>query len=618
MRIVKKIITFVLSFIFLMTFSLALLSPNTYAYETWVHNGIEMDELSPQVEDTTIKLSANIGGTTTGLKYKFVWMKEKWKSWGVIRDFDSSNNVDWKPTGIGNYTLCLDVKDQQGREATKQIDVLVHNGIKVDKKSPQVEDTTINLSTGVEGTTTDLEYKFVWMKENWKSWGVIKDFDSSNNVDWKPTGPGNYTLYLDIKDQKGRTITKTIGYKINMGWSHNGIKVDKQSPQIENTNINLSANVGGTTTGLKYKFVWMKENWKNWGVIKDFDSSNNVNWKPTNPGDYTLYLDIKDQKGRIVTKTIGYKINVGWVHNGIKVDKQSPQVEDTTIKLSADVGGTTTGLKYKFVWMKADWSSWGIIKDFNEVSSVNWIPSEAGSYRICLDIKDQNGKTETRSLNFRIDPSKGIQGIDVSEWQGNINWQSVKNSGVKFAMLRSGWSTGVDNPQTHEIDQRFNENVKKAKEVNMPIGVYHYSYARSVDEARQEAEHCLSIVSGYAYEYPIVFDIEDKKILEATQENKRIMTDIVKAFCNRIEQAGYYAAFYANPNWLDNYLYSNELLGRYDLWLAQWNIESPSKPCGIWQYSSEGYVPGIDGKVDLDYAYIDYPSLMKSHKLNGY
>ena len=96
------------------------------------------------------------------------------------------------------------------------------------------------------------------------------------------------------------------------------------------------------------------------------------------------------------------------------------------------------------------------------------------------------------------------------------------------------------------------------------------------------------------------------------------MTDIVKAFCNRIEQAGYYAAFYANPNWLDNYLYSNELLGRYDLWLAQWNIESPSKPCGIWQYSSEGYVPGIDGKVDLDYAYIDYPSLMKSHKLNGY
>ena len=77
MRIVKKIITFVLSFIFLMTFSLALLSPNTYAYETWVHNGIEMDELSPQVEDTTIKLSANIGGTTTGLKYKFVWMKEK-------------------------------------------------------------------------------------------------------------------------------------------------------------------------------------------------------------------------------------------------------------------------------------------------------------------------------------------------------------------------------------------------------------------------------------------------------------------------------------------------------------------------------------------------------------
>ena len=527
----KKIITFILSFIFLMTFSLVLLSPNTYAHETWSHNGIKVDKKSPQIENTDINLSANVGGTTTGLKYKFVWMKE-----------------------------------------------------------------------------------------NWNNWGVIRDFDSSNNVNWKPTSPGNYTLYLDIKDQKGRVVTKTIGYKINMSWSHNGIKVDKQSPQIENTNINLSANVGGTTTGLKYKFVWMKENWKSWGVIRDFDSSNSINWKPTSPGNYTLYLDIKDQKGRVVTKTIGYKINIGWSHNGIKVNKQSPQIENTNINLSANVGGTTTGLEYKFVWMKENWKSWGVIKDFNEVSSVNWIPSETGSYSIYLDIKDQNGKTETRSLNFRIDPSKGIRGIDVSEWQGNINWQSVKNSGVKFAMLRSGWSTGVDNPQTHEIDQRFYENVKNAKAVNMPIGVYHYSYARSVDEARQEAEHCLSIIkkSGCAYEYPIVFDIEDKRILEATQENKRIITDMVKAFCNRIEQAGYYAAFYTNLDWLDNYLYSNELLGKYDLWLAQWNIESPSKPCGIWQYSSEGYVPGIDGKVDLDYAYIDYPSLMKSHKLNGY
>ena len=525
----KKIIIFVLSFIFLMTFSLVLLSPNTYAYETWVHNGIKVDKPSPQIEDTTIKLSANVGGATTGLKYKFVWMKE-----------------------------------------------------------------------------------------NWKSWGVIRDFDSSNSVDWKPTNPGDYTLYLDIKDQKGRIVTKTIGYKINVGWVHNGIKVDKQPPQVKDTTIKLSAYVEGTTTGLEYKFVWMKENWKSWGVIRNFDSSNNVDWKPTSPGDYTLYLDIKDQQGKIVTKTIDYKINMGWSHNGIKVDKQSPQIENTNIKLSADVEGTTTGLKYKFVWMKENWNRWGVIKDFNEVSSVNWIPSETGSYSIYLDIKDQNGNIEARSLNFRIDPSKGIQGIDVSEWQGNINWQSVKNSGVKFAMIRSGWSTGIDDTTTGEIDQRFYENVKNAKEANMPIGVYHYSYARSVDEARQEAEHCLSIISGYAYEYPIVFDIEDKKILEATQENKRIMTDIVKAFCNRIEQAGYYAAFYANPNWLDSYLYSNELLGRYDLWLAQWKIASPSKPCGIWQYTSEGYVPGIDGNVDLDYAYIDYPSLMKSYKLNGY
>lgn len=145
--------------------------------------------------------------------------------------------------------------------------------------------------------------------------------------------------------------------------------------------------------------------------------------------------------------------------------------------------------------------------------------------------------------------------------------------------------------------------------------VYHYSYADSVDDAINEAQFCLENISGLVLEYPIIVDIEDKEQLKL---NNRQRTDIVKAFCNEVERHGYYAMFYCNLSWLNNYLIKEELLPKYDLWLAQWNIDKPSCSCGIWQYSSTGKIDGIDENVDLDISYKDYCSIMKSKGLNGF
>ena len=109
--------------------------------------------------------------------------------------------------------------------------------------------------------------------------------------------------------------------------------------------------------------------------------------------------------------------------------------------------------------------------------------------------------------------------------------------------------------------------------------------------------------------------VDDKEQLKL---NNRQRTDIVKAFCSEIEKHGYYAMFYCNLNWLNNYLYKDELLPKYDLWLAQWNIDKPSCTCGIWQYSSTGKIDGIDGNVDLDVSYKNYSEIMKSKGLNGF
>lgn len=238
--------------------------------------------------------------------------------------------------------------------------------------------------------------------------------------------------------------------------------------------------------------------------------------------------------------------------------------------------------------------------------------------------------TNTASATVGVDTylSTPIRGIDVSDHQGDINWNAVKESGIQFAMIRCGWSTGID---TDEQDRKFVQNVKNARAAGIKVGTYLYSYAGSVAEARQEAEHCLRLIrqclitigeGKQIFEYPIVFDIEHQEgrysIPERTGYNRDTMTEMVRAFCTTIEQAGYYASFYANPNWLNNYLHGATLMQRFDLWLAHWGIDSPSRPCGIWQHTDKGRVPGIEGDVDMDYAYYDYPARIRAFHCNGY
>lgn len=201
------------------------------------------------------------------------------------------------------------------------------------------------------------------------------------------------------------------------------------------------------------------------------------------------------------------------------------------------------------------------------------------------------------------------QGIDVSTWQGSIDWNKVRNAGIKFAMLRATFGTdGVDN--------RFLENIKNAPAAGILCGAYHYSYAKTEDEARAEAAHFLKTIAPYQFPYPVAFDIESGS-LAGLGKNK--LTDVVVAFLEAVKDAGYYPCLYSNLNWLVNYLDASRINGHYDIWLAQWN----DKPTydgdfGIWQYTSDGTVSGISGRVDRDISYRDYDKLIKDKGLNGY
>lgn len=204
------------------------------------------------------------------------------------------------------------------------------------------------------------------------------------------------------------------------------------------------------------------------------------------------------------------------------------------------------------------------------------------------------------------------KGIDVSTWQGDINWNKVKADGIEFAMLRS--SFGKENPDK-QTDNKFWQNYRNAKAAGVPIGAYHYSYATTVEDAKKEADFFLSIVKGCQFEYPIAFDIEDPSQMYLGKDR---ITDIIMTFCERVQAAGYYVSLYTNLDWISNRIDMSRAKA-FDVWLAQWS----SKPTynggfGMWQYTSSGSVSGISGNVDMNIAYYDYPSIIKAAGLNGF
>lgn len=187
-----------------------------------------------------------------------------------------------------------------------------------------------------------------------------------------------------------------------------------------------------------------------------------------------------------------------------------------------------------------------------------------------------------------------LLGIDVSSHQGGINWQGVKNAGVKFAILRVGYGM-----YEHQKDKQFENNYNGAKSVGIPVGVYLYSYAKSVAEAEREADVCLSWLGGRKLQLPVYFDIEDD-----SQKNlgKNTLNEMCKAFCNKIEKAGYWAGIYSNKYWATSIISGPELGQRYTYWIAQYYNECTyNGPYAVWQFSSSGRVDGINGNVDMNY-----------------
>ena len=197
------------------------------------------------------------------------------------------------------------------------------------------------------------------------------------------------------------------------------------------------------------------------------------------------------------------------------------------------------------------------------------------------------------------------KGIDVSAWQKEIDWDKVKASGIQFAILRCGYGSDIKS----QDDKYFERNITECERVGMPYGVYLYSYANSVEKAKSEAEHTLRLIEGHTLSYPVYYDLEDADTTGKC--SKSLILEMAKAFVEVLEAKGYCVGIYANKYWNTTYL-TDDWYNTKPRWIAQYHTECTySGEYGIWQYSSSGKVDGINGNVDMNYAYVDYPKLLK-------
>lgn len=217
--------------------------------------------------------------------------------------------------------------------------------------------------------------------------------------------------------------------------------------------------------------------------------------------------------------------------------------------------------------------------------------------------------------------------MDVSRWQGNIDWKKVKASGLVSGVMLKAVSTNRKLSKRKDglyIDPTFERNYAECKRLGIPVGVYYYTYAVSHTSADAELALLKTALTGKTFELPISVDVEDNKIKKLSTQ---VLTDLAAYALATVERWGFYALLYVGLNFAQTELYmGGAALRKYDVWLARYpRDKSKTKPedkpktdfsFGMWQYTSTASIPGITGKADLSHAYKDYTAIIAKKGLD--
>ena len=193
------------------------------------------------------------------------------------------------------------------------------------------------------------------------------------------------------------------------------------------------------------------------------------------------------------------------------------------------------------------------------------------------------------------------RGVDVSQWQQNVNWSAVAADDIQFAMIGARYNNAVD--------PYFETNVRGAAAAGLRVGVYLYSYATTTAMAESDADFVLNLIKDYPISYPVVLDVEAQEMNNLTPAQ---LSDIINAFCKKVETAGYYPMVYTNDYWINNKIDMTKV--HYDVWIARYDAKPSYQGAAFWQASNQGTVNGISGNVDINFSFKDLSGKLPANR----
>ncbi|MBO4310113.1 MAG: Ig-like domain-containing protein, partial [Lachnospiraceae bacterium] len=518
-------------------------------------------------------------------------------------------------TGVtaGNTTVRATIKintntqDDEGNPVKTTTEKTETFNVNVTGSSTPVPATGVEITGGnsvVKGQTLQLKATVVPEGANqtvtWSSSNSdIATVDSTNGI-VKGVSAGTTIITAKSADGLEKTIDITVTENAEIVLNvkgPNGADIPATLNMLIGETYQLSSTVSGATdTGVTYASSTNSATVSEAGLITA---------KTEGTTNITVTTKAKGADGKAVTKTISVSV---------KADR----TKDTTTPLKYTKEGKEyqVYIKKNDKFVEAKWADYYTNTEFfieGETTYTGWQSLGNNEYYFTADGKKVTGDQVIKGMMYHfasdgaLIKGSGVNGIDVSAYQGNINWTSVKNSGISFVIIRCAFRGYTQGGLI--LDSKYKEYIKGASDAGLKVGIYIFSQAVNDKEAVEEASLCVNLAQGYRISYPIFIDSEYSNRNHngrADGLSKAQRTSVCKAFCETIKSAGYTPGVYASKSWFKDKLDANQLNG-YRIWLAHYCGKTDyTGKYDLWQHSSTGSVSGISGNVDLDISYLGY------------
>lgn len=530
----------------------------------------------------TVSLSAKVEGENLSDSDKGV----KWTvSDSSVASISDSGTV--KGIKAGKVTVTATSQKDSSKNATCNIEV------KQDAVTISLDKSELSMTTGESVTLTAKTSRgsVKWSSDNEK---IAKVSDG------KVTAVAEGTAVIKATSAEDSNVSATCKVTVKKAATLTVSLDVKELKLFTETEKEIKASVENASGDVSYSFKVKDEK-----IAEADRDGNKAEIEGLKPGETTVTVTAKDASGAKATAEC-------------KVTVVLNPKKDTSTKLKDEDGNQVYILDDDDDYVEAVYADYYTADEFFikkenvTYKYTGWQTIGGKTYYYTKDGKPVTGEQIIQGAKYvfgsdgalATNSSSGIMGIDVSKWNGTINWTAVKNSGVNYAIIRCGYRGSTTGALIE--DPKFKANIQGATAAGIKVGVYFFSQAVNEVEAVEEASMVLNLVKGHKLSYPIFIDVEPSGG-RADGLDKNTRTVVVNAFCKTIQNGGYTAGIYANKTWFESKMNTAALSG-YKIWLAQYAAAPTYKTTryDMWQYTSKGKINGINGNVDLNISYLGY------------